>query len=146
MAGNLNTLARKMRSRAQGMSEFGNQLAKEGVEAALREMVSVTPVDTSEAISGWQVGVGAKPVAILPPHFAGRRGSTRGASSAKSIDEGLAELKTKPAGTPVYLSNTARHIVDLDGGTSAQFAGGFGARALIVIRVAVQAAAKRLMK
>lgn len=146
MANDLSSLARSMRRRAQGLDEFGNQLAKDGVDAALREMVSVTPVDTSEAISGWQVGVGAKPVAILPPHFAGRRGSTRGASSAKSVDDGLAELKIKPAGTPVFLSNTARHIVDLDTGTSTQFAGGFIPRAMIVLRAAVQATAKRLLK
>lgn len=146
MARDLSTLARSMRSRAQGLDELGNQIKREGVEAMLREMVSVTPVDTSEAISGWQVGAGVKPVAILPPHFAGRRGSTRGASSDKSIDEGLSELTLAQPGKPVYLSNTARHIGDLDRGTSVQFAGGFVPRALIVFRLAAKAAMKRLWK
>lgn len=146
MPNNLKAFAGRMRERARGIDTVANEITKEGVEAALRELVDVTPVDTSEAISNWQVGAGSKPLAQLPPFFAGRRGSTRASSSGKAIDDGLEGLKAKQPGQTVFLSNTAKYITDLDRGTSTQFAGGFIPRALIVFRVAIRGAAKRLLK
>lgn len=135
-----------MRKRAKVIETLGNTVAVEGTEAMLKELVSVTPVDTSEALSNWQIGIGSRPPAAIPPYFAGRRGSTRGASSAKAIAEGVSELSFKEPGQTVYLSNTAKHIVELDGGSSTQFAGGFVTRALIVFRISLKATVKRLLK
>lgn len=146
MANDLKSLARNMRRRAKVIETLGNTVAIEGSEAMLKELVSVTPVDTSEALSNWQIGIGSRPPAAIPPYFAGKRGSTRGASSAKAIAEGVNELSFKKPEQVLYISNTAPHIVDLDRGSSTQFAGGFVSRALIVFRLSVKATVKRLLK
>lgn len=146
MANDLAALAKRMRERAKGLDDLANNVVIESTEAMLREVVEVTPVDTSEAVSNWQVGVGVKPPAQIPPYFLGKKGSTRGSSSAKAIEEGAAELATKRPGQVVYLSNTAKYIVDLDGGSSTQFAGGFIPRALIVFRAQLKLTLKRLIK
>lgn len=146
MAKTLKTFAKSMRERAQRMPHLASDLAVEGTEAMLRELVAVTPVDTSEAISNWQVTLGIPSAAPRLPHFTGVRGSTRNASSKKAVSEGLSELAEKQPGQPVFLSNTAKHIVDLDNGSSAQFPGGFVPIALITFRVAVQAARKKLLR
>lgn len=135
-----------MRNRAEALPGLANTVAIEATEATLRDLVAVTPVDTSEAISNWQVGINQRPPAQIPPHTMGRRGSSRAASMAESISLGEAELAAKQPGETIFLSNTAKHIVDLDRGTSAQFAGGFIPRALIVFRAAMQEAAQRLLK
>jgi len=142
----LSHLAASMRRKAEQVPEIGNRLSIAGTRAMLRELVEITPVDTSEAISNWQVGVGVAPPTPLPPHVFGRRGSSRGASSTRSIDEGEAALAMKKPGQRVYLSNTAAHIVDLDRGSSTQFAGGFVSRALIIFHLAMQTAKKQLWK
>lgn len=144
--GSLNTLSKSMRRKAQRLPMLANELAQAGSRATLRELVQITPVDTSEAVSNWQIGLGVRPPMSLVPHFLGRRGSTRGPSSTKSIDEGEILINVKKPGTSLFISNTAKHIGDLDGGSSMQFAGGFVPRALIVFRLAVQKAKKTMWK
>ena len=144
--GTLTSLATSMRKRAAALPQLGSDVAKAGSEAVLRDWLEVMPVDTSEAISNTRIGVGERPVGTLRPFFFGRRGSTREASADRALQEGLTELQRKKPGQDVFISNTAPHIGDLDRGSSAQFAGGFLPRALIVFREAAQSAATRLLK
>lgn len=146
MGRSLKDLAISMRKRADRLPTLASDVAREGAEAVLREWIEVMPVDTSEAISNTQIGIGQRPSGPIPPHVLGRRGSTRGPSGNRARAEGLAALQMKQPGQQIYISNTARHIGDLDRGSSTQFAGGFVPRALIVFRLAAQAAAKRLLK
>lgn len=142
----LRDLAKSMRKRAEGLDTLASDIAVEGAKAMLEELVEVTPVDTSTALSNWQVNLGNPAADEIPAHAAGRYGSTRGASAAKAIAEGLEELQYKKPGQPIFLSNLAPYIEDLDSGSSRQFAGGFIPRALIVFRLAVQDAKKRLLR
>lgn len=146
MANDFTSFAKRMRKRSKALDGLANTVVIESTSAMLRELVEVTPVDTSEAVSSWEVGIGQRPVAARDPFFSGRRGSTRGASSAKAIEEGLAAINAKRPGQSVYLSNAAPHIADLDRGSSTQFAGGFINRSLVVFRVTFQATVKRLLK
>lgn len=145
MGQSLSTFAKKMRKRAQAVETLGSDLVVIGTAAMLKEMVEITPVDTSEAISNWQVTLGAPTSGPRPPYHMGRRGSTRGPSASKALGEGLEELQYKQPGQSVFLSNTAPHIVDLDRGSSTQFAGGFVPHAVITFRVAVRNALKRML-
>ena len=142
----LSSLAKSMRSKAKAIPELANGIAIAAVSAGLKDMVEVTPVDTSEAESNWRIGVGSAPAGSLPPFFSGRFGSTRAVSAESALREGSAALQTKQPGQSVWLSNTAKHIGDLDRGTSKQFPGGFIPRASIIIREAAQIAAKTLWK
>jgi len=112
----------------------------------LEEMVDVTPVDESTALSNWQINLGNKAADELPAYTLGSKGSTRGASANQALAEGRAELQYKKPGQPIFLSNLVGYIGDLDDGTSRQFPGGFVPRALIVFRLAVQDAKKRLLR
>ena len=146
MARTLKDLAVSMRKRAAGLDELASNIAKAGAEAMLEELVVVTPVDESTALSNWQVNLGNRAADELPAHVRGSKGSTRGASADKTLAEGRAELQYKKPGQSIFLSNLTPYIGDLDDGTSAQFAGGFIPRALIVFRLAVQDAKKRLLR
>lgn len=134
-----------MRARAEGLEDLASNIAKAGADAMLVEMVDVTPVDESTALSNWQVNLGNKAADELPAHVLGSGGSTRGASANQTLAEGRAELQYKKPGQPIFLSNLTPYIGDLDDGTSRQFPGGFVPRALIVFRLAVQDAKKRLL-
>lgn len=134
-----------MRKRADGMDDLGSNLAKAGTLAMLEEMVEVTPVDTTEALSNWQVNLNNPPADELPPHSPGHKGSTRGVSADKTLADGRAELQYKKPGQPIFLSNLAGHIGELDDGSSTQFPGGFIPRALIAFRLGIQEAKKKLL-
>jgi hypothetical protein len=135
-----------MRARAERLPTLASDVAKAGAEAIVKEWLEVMPVDTSTAISNTRIGLNSPPQGVLEAHVMGRKGSSKGASSARALDEALETLRMKQPGQDIYASNTAPYIGDLDRGTSQQFAGGFVPRALIVFRVAAQAAAKRLLK
>jgi hypothetical protein len=135
-----------MRKRAEGLETLASDIAVAGTKAMLEEMVEITPVDESTTLSNWQINLGNPSADFLPAHVLGRKGSTRGASADKTLAEGVAELQYKKPGQPIFLSNLTPWIGDLDNGSSAQFPGGFVPRALIIFRLAVQDAKKRLLR
>lgn len=142
----LSDLAKSMRQRAKGLDTLASDIAVAGAKAMLEELVEVTPVDTSTALSNWQINLGNPAADALPAAVSGRFGSSAGASADKTVAEGLAELQYKKPGQPIFVSNLTPYIGDLDAGSSRQFAGGFIPRALIVFRLAVQDAKKRLLR
>lgn len=145
MSRNLKDLAVSMRKRAASLETLASDIAVAGADAMLEEMVAVTPVDITTALSNWQISLGIPPTIDITAHSPGRFGSTRGASGDKTLAEGCAVLQHKTPGQPIFLSNLTPYIEDLDRGTSAQFPGGFVPRAMIVFRLAVQDAKKRLL-
>ncbi|WLJ71046.1 hypothetical protein [Sphingomonas phage Kimi] len=135
-----------MRKRADVIETSASEIAVAGTKAMLEELVYVTPVDTSQALSNWQVNLGNPAPDELPPYYAGSRGSTAGASSRQAIEEGFRELTYKKPGQPIFLSNLVDYIKKLDEGSSSQFPGGFVPRALLVFRIAAEEARKRIFK
>lgn len=146
MGRNLRDLAKDIRAEAKRYPLLASNLSVEGTKAMLHEMLVVTPVDTSEALSNWQVEIGSPPSAELPPHVMGSHGSTRGASSEQVLADALSALANKKPGESIFLVNTAGHIGDLDRGSSRQFPGGFVPRMRIIFSQSVQAAVKRQAK
>jgi hypothetical protein len=135
-----------MRQRAKDLPERISQANRAGAEAVLRDWLDVMPVDTSEAISNTQIGIVERPVVIRPPFFRGRKGSTRSESAERALTIGLEALSAKQPGQTIFTSNTARHIGELDRGSSMQFAGGFLPRGLLVFKQAVKASIERSSK
>lgn len=144
MTKDLNHLAARMERLAGLVETSASRLAVAGVRAAVRELVYVTPVDTSEALSNWQVSLNAPPAVNIPPYYPGIKGSTRRSSAEQAINEAEAALTVKEPGQTLFLYNLTPYIKRLDEGSSSQFAGGFVPRALISFRVAVEEARKTL--
>jgi hypothetical protein len=142
----LSQFATSIEARAKRVETYGNDLAIAGSKAMLKIMAEDTPVDTSEALSNWQAGAGSAPQGPIPPHATGSHGSTRETSLSEAITLADAIIQTKTPGQPLFISNTAKHIVDLDIGTSKQFAGGFVAQGLIAFHEAVATARAALWK
>lgn len=88
-------------------------------------LVWVTPVDTTEAISNWQIRVGPGGLHNIPPHFYGRHGETLGRSMAKTLKLAKQALKAKKPNVGIFIVNTADHITDLNEGSSPQAPEGF---------------------
>lgn len=140
MAGNLNTLAKSMRAKADAVETSASRLAVIGTKAAVELLVYVTPVDTSEHLSNWQVFLGNPAPDAIPPYFLGTKGSTRSASAQEAVEQAVRELGYKKPGQRIFISNLGPAIVKLDQGSSSQFPGGFVPRAVLAFRVAIQEA------
>lgn len=132
-----------MRAKADAVETSASRLAVIGSKAAVELLVYVTPVDTSEHLSNWQVFLNNPAPDALPPYFIGTMGSTRAASAREAINEALTELGFKKPGQKIFISNLGPAIVKLDQGWSSQFPGGFVPRAMVAFRVAIEEALAR---
>src|SRR5215217_6794824 len=120
---NLLALAKRMETAAAEVNEFGNKLKVEAATEMLEYLTEQTPVDTSEAISNWQIGIGRPVMSEIEPYAKGKKGSTKSVSRAAAIHVGKEKLLGAKPGVAVYLSNLAGHIGFLNRGSSKQHPG-----------------------
>lgn len=139
----LKNLSKRLRERAGKLNEQANRLAIQCAETIVGDLVQVTPVDTSQALSNWQVDLGKPVDSSIPPYFPGELGSTQGASSAEALAAARVVLHNKKPGETIYISNVLRYINRLNEGSSSQAPAGFVERAVLIGRKFVQNAKLR---
>lgn len=102
----------------------------------LVQLVNTTPVDTSQALSNWQVVMGdANEVEPIPAHEPGRMGSTQAESAEVAVAAGSVALQEfTESGVPIHIMNVLDYIVGLDQGNSRQAPNGFVDAAMIVMK------------
>lgn len=76
-------------------------------------LIEKTPVDTSAAISNWQIRIdgGSR---VIEPHLEGWRGSTRDFSSRVSINLAKLQLQSAKIGKPITIYNHIDYIGKLN--------------------------------
>lgn len=131
MGKSLLDLASSLEKRVLKLEKEASKLADKVAETILVDLVIVTPVDTSNALSNWQIGLGRAVPAPIPPWFPGSLGSTEAQSENAAIFEGNYRLRLKKPGQPIYISNLVDYIVDLNRGSSMQAPSGFVERAVM---------------
>ena len=115
------------------LKDMGSWLAKEMQKAEkvlkdqvnfyslnfVRTVVSLTPVDTSKAVSNWRLDI--IPISgDIAPHAYGNRGSTAAQSRSVAIALAEARLATRTVGETIYIINHTPYIADLEQGKSRQ--------------------------
>lgn len=93
--------------------------------AIVKTAAAKTPVDTTKALSNWQIGLGGSPNGVLAARIPGTGGSTRLASIASTVVAAELDLQPRRVGIDIYVSNNAPYIDDLNNGTISQQPGGF---------------------
>lgn len=138
MARNLLSLAQRMRSHQDALRSYGNEVKKDAAKSILERLVGVTPVDTSKALSNWQIGLGEARSEDLPAYFPGDAGSTQSVSSSVALQVGYNLIDLAQPGQALHITNNAPYIIYLDQGSSQQFAGDFIGVGRVAGRVAVK--------
>lgn len=144
MARNLLSLSKRMQRIKRAIPEEVHRVKKEVAEAVATDLIRVTPVDVTEALSNWQVGINSPPSFPLPAIYPGKAGDTESASEQAAIEHAKRVLLDSRPGEKLYVSNLAGHIVYLNDGSSAQEPAGFVHRAVIVGRVVLRKARLKL--
>lgn len=116
------------------IKEAANEVTSKMIMQMVVELGETTPVDTSQAISNWQVGILSPRTDFIEPHFYGVAGSTKGISMSKMV--GIAASATYPRrfGQVVFISNNAPYITDLNNGSSRQAPANFVEMSLLRAR------------
>lgn len=132
--GNLNDLAKYLEGIDDEIAKDNSDNAVRVATAVLEDLLQHTPVDTSNAVSNWQVGLGVPVPGAIPPFFVGSKGSTAAASIAAARDAAMRRLAGKKPGESIFISNCAPYIVELNDGSSRQEPAGFVERASLLGR------------
>lgn len=117
--------------------KIGQAASDHAVATALTivgDLVYHTPVDTSQALSNWDVTVGAPADDPHGPYVAGKHGSTQRASAAAALAQAKDTLKNKKPGQSIFIANNLPYIRRLNDGYSAQVPAGFVERAVLLGR------------
>jgi len=135
MGKSLADLAKKMTVAAKRSETVASDLAAAFAYQIEYHLVYETPVDTSTALSNWQVNLTSPAADEINAYSLGSRGSSQGASASSAIAEAQIELQRKKPGQPIYLSNLVDYIRKLNEGSSAQAPAGFIEAAILRARI-----------
>lgn len=144
MARDLLALSRRIQRIRANVPKEANRIKKEVAEKVATDLIRVTPVDVSEALSNWQVGINAPVAFPIPAIYPGKAGDTESASEAAAIEHAQRVLVDSEPGERLYVSNLTRHIGFLNDGSSRQEPAGFVERAVVLGRVVLRKARLKL--
>lgn len=134
-------MARTLLDLANDIDKLNGEVSKAASDHAVKvtltilgDLVYKTPVDTSQALSNWDVTIGAPADDPHGAYFAGKHGSTYQQSAAQALAAAKDTLKHKKPGQTIYIANNLPYIRSLNSGSSAQVPAGFVERALLLGR------------
>ncbi len=137
----LTDLAVRMRSLAKAIPENTNELKKRVIRTIEFDLVYVTPVDTSNALSKWKVGTSRITDRTFQPYYLGAHGSTRDQSAQEAIADANLVIDGLKPGQVAYIGNAAPYIRRLnEDGYSPQEPAGFVERSVLIGRKLIQGA------
>lgn len=139
-------LAEIMEERAKTFEDKANDLVKNVISEIAEDLIYITtPVDTSQALSNWRIGLDGPIQGFRPPYDTGSYGSTRISSASSAFAVANKVIEARKLRTSTYISNAVPYIGFLDRGKSKQFSGDFGARALLIARSTFKRQANKLL-
>lgn len=134
MEKNLLDLASALSKKAKDVKQAASDLAIGTALTIVGDLAIKTPVDTSKAISNWQVDLNKEPANNIAPHYPGSDGSTFSASAGETLSNAKLTLKSKKPGDVIYITNNLPYIKKLNEGSSKQEPAGFAERAILLGR------------
>jgi hypothetical protein len=132
MSKNLNDLEASLNKQLEIIQKKASKKAIAAALAIVRELAYATPVDTSTALSNWEVTLGSPTSFSRSAYFFGDRGSTYQRSAAATFIAAQISLKEKRPGQTIWITNNIEYISDLNEGSSPQEPAGFFERAIAV--------------
>ena len=116
-----------------------NEVTKEVARNVMKEVLENTVVDTSQAISNWELQLDTPNKSFIDAHFQGSRGSTAEASESESLSLAEANLATRKLGQDIFITN------NIKGEWSDTQSYDQRSQVLIAERVAVESADKAIL-
>lgn len=121
---------------AKGIEAGMDAAVKAVVEAGVEVIADQTPVDTTRAVSNWQVTIGGPAGGEVPPHVPGSVGGS-GASAARSVTKsrGRTAMAAYKGAKAAYITNNVPYIGVLEYGDAKHRPSGMVAKGLQAMRL-----------
>lgn len=119
-AASLAELAQACRRAASTIEKDVNGIAQEAAKKLSFRLIYETPVDTSQALSNWQVSLVFPTTRRIPAYKEGEQGSTLQYSAAQAYKKALQMIKQKKPRIDLVVTNNLSYIHKLNLGGSSQ--------------------------
>lgn len=119
-ANSLSALSRAFSEASATLHADVNKITQDVAKYAIKRYIYETPIDTSQAISNWRVGVIVGMSGTLPAYFIGENGTTFAQSSATALGAAYQQIARKKYGAALVLYNNVTYINKLNAGASTQ--------------------------
>lgn len=116
----LGALSRALFDASRTLRADANKLKQDVSKYAIQRLIYETPVDTSKALSNWQVGLSVGSTLQLPAYFIGESGTTQNISAVTALGAAYQQIARAKYGTPLVLYNNVNYIIKLNAGSSPQ--------------------------
>lgn len=144
-ASSLEQLAEACKNASASLRQDVSDIASQTAQELVFELTMVTPVDTTKALSNWQVGLMYPEVSDKPAYAYGHYGLTAAISRSAAYFAAQAVIAHKQPNTPIYISNNAKYIEELNEGKSKQASAGFVDRAILDAQAKADTALKDML-
>lgn len=119
-ASTLNELAVACRSAARSIEKDVNAIAQEAANKIIFRLIYETPVDTSQALSNWQVSFEIPTSARIRAYKEGEQGSTKEYSAGRAYSKAKQLISRKKPRVDLIITNNLTYIHKLNMGGSKQ--------------------------
>ncbi len=119
-ASTLGDLASALSEAARTLPTDLNKITQDVAKYATQRLIYETPVDTSQALSNWQVGLSVGSSLQLPAYFIGDSGSTQNISAVTALGAAYQQIARKKYGMNLVIYNNLKYINKLNAGASQQ--------------------------
>lgn len=119
-AKSLGALARALSAAPATLKAEQNKISQYVAKYAIQRLIYETPVDTSQALSNWQVNLHTHTNIKLPAYFYGEYGTTQGISASTALGAAYQQIARKKYGMALVLYNNLTYINKLNAGASSQ--------------------------
>lgn len=134
----LRNLGKRLDVKIQAIASNTGERTNRAAVAMVRTLALSTPVDTSQALSNWIVGIGSPDPSFIGPWVPGEAGSTRAQSAAEAVKVAELMLRSRKPGIPFFITNNAPYIQLLEDETHSRQPGRFVAKGQLAFKVAMR--------
>ena len=127
-----------MRKLNRRLEFVAGKITREAASIVVDVLVDKTPIDTTKAVSNWQVGINRPVRSIIPPHFPGKNQSTAFASTRETKYLAGQEIQNYISHGSIWISNNVHYIQGLNNGTISAQASQFVEAAVFSAQIKLQ--------
>lgn len=141
----LKDLAKRLEKIADNIEAAPSKVAALFALELIDDLVIRTPVDTSKALSNWLMSIEDPVLIDMDAYYEGTFGSTFSASRSEVLKHAHTIAGRKKPGQPLYISNAAPYIMDLERGSSKQAPSGFTKQAIFAAKSKLPSIIKKVL-
>lgn len=110
----MSSLGEQIKKEIEGFYSEVNEITKEVARTVMQTVVENTVIDTSQAVSNWQLQLDTPNTDFINAHFLGAKGSTARQSEQETLRQAENEIDKRVLHQPIFITNNIEGSEEYD--------------------------------